>query len=328
MDEIIHWILRLGWLLGVWLFAFGAAVGSFLNVVVYRLPAGKSLVRPGSSCPACGHPIRWYHNIPILSWLVLRGRCYDCGTKISARYPLVELAGGLLFVGLAAVEVWPAAAKAAGLPAFMPHASGADIVARYCYHLWLLATLLGAALIERDGHAVPRRMVFLGAVVGLAVAIGWPAVQPEFGHVLPLTWNVAARWSGFAASGAGGLTGLLAGWIFGLVATPSSKNLPALQQRLTEVGRPDAATLACVGTFFGWQGAVLVGLTATFVWLMIDSRRNRPHRGKKQGLRWGWTALVLLAAIGWILLTRAWYDRPARWMQGEMPMNSMQFNRR
>src|SRR5580658_10217006 len=105
MDNISQWILRLGWLLDAWLFAVGAAVGSFLNVVVYRLPAGKSLVYPGSSCPVCGHPIRWYHNIPLVSWLLLRGRCHDCGTGISSRYPLVELTGGLLFVGLAALEV-------------------------------------------------------------------------------------------------------------------------------------------------------------------------------------------------------------------------------
>ena len=111
MDNISHWILRLGWLLGAWLFCVGAAVGSFLNVVVYRLPAGKSLVRPGSHCPRCGHPIRWYHNIPIVSWLVLRGRCYDCRAKISPRYPLVELAGGLMFVGLAAIEIWAPLSK-------------------------------------------------------------------------------------------------------------------------------------------------------------------------------------------------------------------------
>ena len=86
------------WLLLVWLFVLGTIIGSFLNVVMYRLPRGENLAWPGSRCPACGHPIRWYHNVPVLGWLWLRGRCHDCGVKISPRYPLVELAVGLVFL--------------------------------------------------------------------------------------------------------------------------------------------------------------------------------------------------------------------------------------
>jgi len=81
----------------VWFSLLGTCIGSFLNVVVHRLPSGKSLLRPSSHCPACQHPIRPWHNIPIVSWLVLRGRCYDCGSKISCRYPLVEAVTGLWF---------------------------------------------------------------------------------------------------------------------------------------------------------------------------------------------------------------------------------------
>ena len=78
----------------------GLAVGSFLNVVIYRVPANKSLLWPASHCPACGHGIRYRHNIPLFGWLVLRGRCADCRTGISARYPLVELVTAVLFVAL------------------------------------------------------------------------------------------------------------------------------------------------------------------------------------------------------------------------------------
>ena len=85
----------------LWFTLLGACIGSFLNVVVYRLPRGESLIHPGSRCPACGHPIRWYHNIPVFGWLMLRGRCYDCGARISARYPLVEAAVAGLFAALA-----------------------------------------------------------------------------------------------------------------------------------------------------------------------------------------------------------------------------------
>jgi leader peptidase (prepilin peptidase)/N-methyltransferase len=77
-------------------------VGSFLNVVIYRVPRHKSIVRPRSACPNCSAPIRERDNIPVLSWLILKGRCRDCHTPISARYPLVELAGAALFAGAAA----------------------------------------------------------------------------------------------------------------------------------------------------------------------------------------------------------------------------------
>src|SRR5512145_1441347 len=80
-------------LMALWAALFGATVGSFLNVVVARLPAGESVVHPRSRCPRCRSPIAWYDNVPVLSWLLLRARCRACGSPISARYPLVELAG-------------------------------------------------------------------------------------------------------------------------------------------------------------------------------------------------------------------------------------------
>ena len=86
-------------LIATWFLVFGAIVGSFLNVVIYRVPLRRSIVSPGSACPGCGASIRWYDNIPILSWLALKGWCCACKTSISIRYPLVELGAGLLAVG-------------------------------------------------------------------------------------------------------------------------------------------------------------------------------------------------------------------------------------
>src|SRR5438477_1248493 len=84
----------------LWVFAVGAVVGSFLNVVIARVPKGESVVSPGSRCPRCGAAIAWYDNIPILSWLVLRAKCRRCGEPISARYPLVELLTAVLAVAV------------------------------------------------------------------------------------------------------------------------------------------------------------------------------------------------------------------------------------
>jgi leader peptidase (prepilin peptidase)/N-methyltransferase len=81
---------------------FGLAIGSFLNVVIYRVPANESVVRPASKCPSCGAAIRSRHNVPVVGWLVLRGKCYDCKAPISWRYPLIELVTGLLFAAVTA----------------------------------------------------------------------------------------------------------------------------------------------------------------------------------------------------------------------------------
>lgn len=86
-------------------FVFGAMLGSFANVVISRVPAGESVVQPASRCPSCRTPIAVRDNLPIVSWLLLRGRCRHCGWRIPVRYPLVELAGGVLFALVAAL-VW------------------------------------------------------------------------------------------------------------------------------------------------------------------------------------------------------------------------------
>lgn len=120
----------------------GLAIGSFLNVVVWRLPRGESLSRPPSACPKCGHEIRARDNVPVLSWLLLRGRCRDCGEPISKRYPLVELGTAAAFV---LVTVW-AAVQPAGfwlLPAY----------------LYFTAVSIALALIDLDTRTLPNRIV-------------------------------------------------------------------------------------------------------------------------------------------------------------------------
>ena len=88
-------------------FAFGASLGSFTNVLIYRIPMDMSVVHPASACPSCGHKIRWFENLPILSYFALRGRCSQCGVSISSQYPVLEFIAGVWSVSLAYRELWP-----------------------------------------------------------------------------------------------------------------------------------------------------------------------------------------------------------------------------
>ena len=128
----------------------GLLVGSFLNVVIHRLPRGESLVRPASRCPSCGAAVKPYDNIPVVSWLLLRGRCRNCGTSISARYPIVEALTAAAFAG---------AALTRGVD---------DDLA-----LWLpfAAVLIAVAGIDLDHRIIPNKIVLPAAVWGLVATI-------------------------------------------------------------------------------------------------------------------------------------------------------------
>ncbi|WP_010203856.1 prepilin peptidase [Salinibacterium sp. PAMC 21357] len=130
----------------------GLAVGSFLNVVVWRLPLGGKLSSPPSACPRCDHAIRAYDNIPVISWLILRGKCRDCGEPISARYPLVEAATALAFSGIAAA-VGAETSMVWALPAF----------------LYFAAISIALTLIDLDTQTLPNKIVLPSLVVGLVL---------------------------------------------------------------------------------------------------------------------------------------------------------------
>jgi leader peptidase (prepilin peptidase) / N-methyltransferase len=128
---------------------FGLLVGSFLNVLIHRLPREESIVRPGSHCPACGAPVRPLDNVPVLSWLLLRGRCRVCRAPISARYPLVELSNGMLWVA-----------------AFATAPTWADFVS----DALLCSACLALAWIDADFQLLPDAITLPGIVVGLALS--------------------------------------------------------------------------------------------------------------------------------------------------------------
>lgn len=131
-------------------FAVGAIVGSFLNVCASRLPKGRSLWMPGSACPACASPIRWYDNIPVLSFLLLRGRCRDCAGRIAWRYPIVEMTTALLFAG-----------------AYLRIGWRADLVLA----LLFLCVLVVITAIDIEHQLIPDRVTLPGIVAGFAGSV-------------------------------------------------------------------------------------------------------------------------------------------------------------
>lgn len=132
------------------IFLAGLAIGSFLNVVAHRLPRGESLISPPSHCPKCDTPIRWYDNLPVLGWLLLRGRCRSCGESISWRYPAVELATGLLFGLVAATQ---------------------DETIRIVLGLLLVTTLVPVTLIDLDTRRIPNAITLPSAIAALAAGL-------------------------------------------------------------------------------------------------------------------------------------------------------------
>jgi leader peptidase (prepilin peptidase)/N-methyltransferase len=155
-------------LITAWWGAVGTVIGSFLNVVVYRLPIGMSIVRPGSHCPVCKTPIRWYDNVPVLGWLLLAGRCRHCRQAISPRYPLVEGLVGLMFLAVAWVDCYVSGTGVGFGPRMIGALRTPAVLGLCLYHVALLCTILAAALIEFDGHRVPVPLAGFGLVVSLA----------------------------------------------------------------------------------------------------------------------------------------------------------------
>ncbi|MFI7541656.1 prepilin peptidase [Actinoplanes sp. NPDC049599] len=151
----------------------GLAVGSFLNVVIHRVPRGESLVRPGSHCPHCGNQVRNRHNIPVLGWLLLRGRCADCAAPISVRYPLVEAGTAALFVAVAARFGW-----SWELPAY----------------LYLAAVAIALAAIDLDVLRLPDQIVLPSYTVALVLFLPAIIVEDHWGAATRALIAAAVLW--------------------------------------------------------------------------------------------------------------------------------------
>jgi leader peptidase (prepilin peptidase)/N-methyltransferase len=259
---------------------FGGVVGSFLNVVIHRLPAGESLVFPGSRCPRCGAPIRPWDNIPVFGWLFLRGRCRDCREPIALRYPLVELANALL---------WAALALRFGASfAFLA-------LAAFC------SALLAITMIDVDHWIIPDAITLPGIVVGLLSSFLLPPRRSLLAEViherlglghLPGLLASPGFWDSLAAV-------LIGGGFFYVVAVVSRGGM----------GGGDIKLTAMMGAFLGLRDlgvAVFIGLlagSAVGIALMIAGRK-----GRKDAIPFGpFLALGGVCSVFWGRSLVEWY---------------------
>jgi leader peptidase (prepilin peptidase) / N-methyltransferase len=211
-------------------FAFGLVIGSFLNVCIVRLPRGRSIANPPSHCPGCRAPIRFYDNIPIISFLLLRGKCRSCGEPISWRYPLVELMNGLLYAWI--VRVFPLGGEA-------------FLIMAFC------SSLIVITFIDLDHQIIPDVITLPGMLLGLTLApfFMYPLADPLPFHLGSLVPHAGPYLTGFLNSCIGLLLGgaplFSIGWIWEKL------------RHVEAMGGGDVKLMGMVGSFLGWKGALL-----------------------------------------------------------------------
>jgi leader peptidase (prepilin peptidase)/N-methyltransferase len=256
-------------IVGIFFFLFGLVIGSFLNVCITRIPEDISIVSPGSRCPKCGTPIKAYDNVPVLGWLWLRGKCRACGAPISAMYPLVELATGLLFVAaLLEYGITQAAVK------------------------WLFFTCLILVLTITDLRVrlLPDLITLPGLAVGLLFSGFVPPGDAMFGDY------VVRKVFGWDFSGAVGavMEGIL-GAVFGSFLLWGVAKLYKVVRGREGMGMGDVKMMAMAGAFLGVRGTFLmilfgsvlgsvIGISVVLALYLGGWRRAVAKRGSRRGL--------------------------------------------
>ncbi|MBD2664958.1 peptidase A24A, prepilin type IV [Richelia sinica FACHB-800] len=227
-------------------FALGASLGSFINVVVYRLPARLSVLWPPSRCPHCLNTLKAYDNVPVLGWLWLRGRCRYCHNKISLRYPLVEAATGIIF-----------------LIVFWVFQFSLFTIGYWAFCCWLLAL----ALIDWDTMTLPNRLTKSGLVLGITfqMILGYSINPTGVGVVKHLIVGIG-----------GAVVGL---WLFDAIAL-----LGSLAFGKTVMGAGDAKLAAMMGAWLGWRYLLLASFIACALGVILGGGAmmlSRQQMGQK-----------------------------------------------
>lgn len=232
----------------VFIFVFGLCVGSFLNVCIWRIPRDESIVSPGSHCPKCNHELTWFENIPLLSWLCLRGRCRKCKNPITVRYFLVEFLTGMLFLG-----VWfRMLALHLQFSAFIGLLIGSLVVT-------VLAVL--TAFIDFEHYIIPNKITYPTFFIGLLLAL-----------IFPELWLTYSRWKALSLSCASVLVcgGILA--IFAIVGKRIFKK-DALGWGDVKYIIALAAVLGPIACFFTLLTASIIGAVSGILLIIIKKKK-------------------------------------------------------
>lgn len=260
-------------------FVFGAVVGSFLNVCIHRMPNEESIVSPPSHCPRCGRRIRWIDNIPLISYVALRGKCRHCGAPITPRYVLVEFLTAILFLW-----VWLRLT-----PWEHPPLYGIDFFKVPIYWL-VIAGLIVATFIDFEHYIIPNEITWGGIVVGLVLS----GIHPR---LMDTSSSLIALWRSFLGILVGGVT-LLA------IAFVGEKIF-----KKEAMGMGDVKLIAAIGAFLGWQATLFTIFVSSLfggvvgLILVLGSKKGWQSR-----IPYG--PYIALGALLWMLYGREvmnWY---------------------
>ena len=272
-------------------FAMGACIASFMNVCIWRIPRNESVVSPPSHCPNCNAPIRWFQNIPILSWCCLRGKCANCHKPISVRYTIVELLGGILF--LMAYFQW-------GIPFFFR-----GDVALYGLQplrsLWavpvfwvVFAGLILGSFVDLAEQWIPDRVTIGGMILGVPLSVLVPELQGEQMRLHALYWSLGGLFFGF---------GFL--WLVGFVFSKIVKK--------DALGFGDVKLIGAVGAFFGPGAVLFTIIVSSFVGAVVGvvlMLRGKAKLGGFTAVPYGpFLALGVIAWMFWGPGIVGWYLR-------------------
>jgi len=285
-------------------FAMGACIASFLNVCIWRIPRGENIAYPPSHCPNCNAPIRWYQNIPILSWCCLRGKCANCHQPISMRYTIVELMGGVFF--LLAYMQW-------GMPFFL---GGAPMLGLTQAHaLWfvpaswvILAWLMLMAFIDLENSFFPSVLLYAGMVMGPVLSFLVPELQGETQRLPALYWSLGAEAIGFGS--------LWLVRVLGTKAVRKWKNDPELEA----LGDGDPYFLGAVGGFFGPLPVLFTVIVSAFSGALVGVAmmvRGKAKLGGCTAIPYG--PYLALGAVVWVF----WGMKIVNWYMGLLSVQSV-----
>ena len=275
-------------LIAIFVGLFGACIGSFLNVCIYRIPRNESVVSPGSHCPHCNTPIPWYLNLPVVTWLLLRGRCHFCRGPITPRYLLVELLTAALFLAI-----------------LFQYDEFPRLLQMQRLHDWLLVPvyiiftggLILGTFVDFEFMEIPDSVTIGGTVAGLVLSVLVPSMHNA------VSWHQSFLRALLAAALGFGIL-----WLVGWLGEKAFKK--------EAMGFGDVKLMAAVGAFLGWQGVLFTIVGGAFVGSIAGVTLIATRRSQMQGqIPFG--PYLSLAALAWV------YWGPLLW-QGYVQLMKLQ----